>query len=1177
MNRGTTRIRLAIGVLALAAISAPALARNMTIDERVEYQRAIEQVYWSHRIWPATNATPKPPLSSVMPDTALRAKVEDYLEKSNALETYWHRPVTALQLQAELDRMARDTRDGATLRALFRALGDDPYVIAETLARQTLVDRLAHDWYARDARFHGDVKARAEAALASCANASCLSSTGGLYQQTRWTLRADEASSEPESSRDGTMTLDPVEWTDRIGKLARQFDATADALPTNRLSGLEETNDAFFVTVILAQKQGEITTASVVWPKRSFDSWWTNAAARVGCEIASSPASFAAPAVAFTTCTNDTWAAMRLQWTEPRYWHTAVWTGTEMIVWGGNIGVSPNLTGVNTGSRYNPSTDTWAEISTGANVPGPRYRHTAVWTGTEMIVWGGYGTGAYENTGGRYDPSTNAWTATSTLSAPTARGYHTAVWTGKEMIVWGGIVGGTYPNTGGRYNPSTDTWMDTSTAGGVPVGRFDHTAVWTGTEMIVWGGLTGALLNNPVGNGGRYDPSTDTWTATSVGANVPSGRYLHTALWTGAEMIVWGGGGISSSTMNTGGRYNPTLDKWTSTPTGAGVPSARMSHTAVWTGTTMIVWGGSDPSGNYTNTGARYDPAADTWTATSTGANAPTARDSQTSVWTGSEMIVWGGQNPLYALNTGARYDPSTNTWTTTAVGSGAPAASENDTAVWTGAEMIVWGGRDEFATDVNTGARYDPSTDVWTRTSTGVNVPSGREWHSAVWTGTEMIVWGGKNGASLNTGGRYNPSTDTWAASSMGANVPSARSIHTAVWTGTEMIVWGGVAGGTLSNTGGRYDPSTDSWTATSTGANVPPARSAHTAVWTGTGMIVWGGTGDTTGGRYNPGTDTWNATSTGANVPSPRVFHTAVWTGTEMIVWGGDDGSSNNQFNTGGRYNPATNAWTATSTGANVPSPREWHTAVWTGRAMIVWGGLAHFTPFNTGGRYDPSTNAWTATSIGANVPPKRYWHAAAWTGTEMAVWGGAPYTTQGGVYCACLNAALAFRDADGDGYGDPATSVTTCEGNLPPGYVTNGDDCNDANGSIHPGSVESCNGLDDDCDGTIDNVPPPAEVEAISVDGGNETTLSWTSLGDGEIYDVASSTITDLRSQGVATAICLAHEVQGTSYVDERGAPTESDAYIYLVRARSTCVSGSYGTDSNGQERLPTSPCP
>jgi hypothetical protein len=407
-----------------------------------------------------------------------------------------------------------------------------------------------------------------------------------------------------------------------------------------------------------------------------------------------------------------------------------------------------------------------------------------------------------------------------------------------------------------------------------------------------------------------------------------------------------------------------------------------------------------------------------------------------------------------------------------------------------------------------------------------------------------------------------------------MGANVPSARSVHTAVWTGTEMIVWGAAA----DKSGGRYNPSTDSWTATSTGANVPPARSAHTAVWTGTEMIVWGGTSDTTGGRYSPSTDTWNATSIGANVPSPRVFHTAVWTGAEMIVWGGDDGSSNNPLNTGGRYNPTTNSWAATSTGASVPPPREWHTAVWTGNEMIVWGGYAHFTALNTGGRYDPSTNAWTATSIGTNVPSTRYFHAAAWTGTEMTVWGGFPYTTQGGVYCACPNGALAFRDADGDGYGDPVLSVAVCDGNPPLGYVTNGDDCNDADNSVHPGAAESCNGLDDDCDGTIDNqVPRPAEVEAISVDGGNDTTLSWASLGEGEIYDVASSTITGLQAQGVTTAICLAHDVLVTSYVDERDAPTEGDAYVYVVRARSACGSGSYGTDSNGQERLPASPCP
>jgi N-acetylneuraminic acid mutarotase len=99
------------------------------------------------------------------------------------------------------------------------------------------------------------------------------------------------------------------------------------------------------------------------------------------------------------------------------------------------------------------------------------------------------------------------------------------------------------------------------------------------------------------------------------------------------------------------------------------------------------------------------------------------------------------------------------------------------------------------------------------------------------------MIVWGGTG--ALITGGRYNPSTDTWTATSI-TGAPTYRELHTAVWTGTEMIVWGGIGGDWL-NTGGKYNPSTDSWTATST-TNAPARRDAHTAVWTGTEMIVWG-----------------------------------------------------------------------------------------------------------------------------------------------------------------------------------------------------------------------------------------------------------------------------------------------------------------------------------------------
>ena len=72
------------------------------------------------------------------------------------------------------------------------------------------------------------------------------------------------------------------------------------------------------------------------------------------------------------------------------------------------------------------------------------------------------------------------------------------------------------------------------------------------------------------------------------------------------------------------------------------------------------------------------------------------------------------------------------------------------------------------------------------------------------------MIVWGG---FLTNTVGRYDPAMDAWTLVSTGANVPAARSNHSAVWTGREMIVWGGDTDSVYQNTGGRYDPSTDTW----------------------------------------------------------------------------------------------------------------------------------------------------------------------------------------------------------------------------------------------------------------------------------------------------------------------------------------------------------------------------
>jgi N-acetylneuraminic acid mutarotase len=393
--------------------------------------------------------------------------------------------------------------------------------------------------------------------------------------------------------------------------------------------------------------------------------------------------------------------------------------------------------------------DTWTATST-TNAPDGRWRHSAVWTGSEMIVWGGYDGTNYFDTGGRYDPATDSWIPTSTTNAPTGRDNHTAVWSGTEMIVWGGEGSVGYLNTGGRYNPGMDSWTATSTVNS-PTGRRSHTAVWAGSEMIVWGGVnnTAYLIT-----GGRYNPVTDSWTATST-TNAPAGRELDTAVWSGSEMIVWGGF-TGSSGLNTGGRYNPGTDGWTATNTTFNLPDPRAYHTAVWTGNEMIVWGGYNSSQGDFNTGGRYNPGTDSWTVTST-SSAPELRASHTTVWSGSEMIVWGGVHDHIFLNTGGRYNPTLDSWIATST-TNAPDPRDSQTAIWTGAEMIVWGGYQDFNIYFNTGGRYNPSTDSWMVTSTS-SAPAPRADHTGVWTGHEMIVWGGVASSPrtyFNTGGRY-------------------------------------------------------------------------------------------------------------------------------------------------------------------------------------------------------------------------------------------------------------------------------------------------------------------------------------------------------------------------------------------------------------------------------------
>jgi len=282
-----------------------------------------------HRIWPKERPDSKPSLDAVMSQAQLESKVIDYLRKSHALEDYSQRPLTGGQLQAEMDRMAKYTKQPEVLRELFEALGNDPFVIAECLARPALAERLTENF----------------AVVAGVPSA--------------------------------------------LGKPAA---ADAAASTENRLCAQTYLGNA-------AYKLPEI----------------------------SGP----------LDCADDTWTATStVNAPSQRDSHTAVWTGSEMIVWSGSFVDNNGAHYLNTGARYDPTTDSWTTTSM-TNAPAARSVHSAVWTGSEMIVWGGYDGSNELNTGGRYNPVMDSWTATSTANAPLARDHHTTVWTGSEMIVWG--------------------------------------------------------------------------------------------------------------------------------------------------------------------------------------------------------------------------------------------------------------------------------------------------------------------------------------------------------------------------------------------------------------------------------------------------------------------------------------------------------------------------------------------------------------------------------------------------------------------------------------------------------------------------------------------------------------------------------------------------------------------
>jgi N-acetylneuraminic acid mutarotase len=214
------------------------------------------------------------------------------------------------------------------------------------------------------------------------------------------------------------------------------------------------------------------------------------------------------------------------------------------------------------------------------------------------------------------------------------------------MLVWGGLteespVTTTFFSDGGRYDPAADQWYPLPT-NSAPAARAAHTAVWDGDYMILWGGYhleDRGLVTVFHDDGARYELSRDRWLSLPA-ADAPSARRSHTAIWTGSAMIIWGGD--NGTNLDTGAVFEGVTRAWTALPS-CPANMARRDHTAVFDGVHLLIWGGRGHAG-LLNSGLIYNPLVQTWQSI-TDAEAPSAREGQVTVWTGEHMLIWGGRN----------------------------------------------------------------------------------------------------------------------------------------------------------------------------------------------------------------------------------------------------------------------------------------------------------------------------------------------------------------------------------------------------------------------------------------------------------------------------------------------------------------------------------------------------
>lgn len=356
------------------------------------------------------------------------------------------------------------------------------------------------------------------------------------------------------------------------------------------------------------------------------------------------------------------------------------------------------------------------------------------------------------------------------------------------------------------------------------------------------------------------------WSAMSLPPSSFVAREKAAYVAFGTRVFVFGGADASGNSLGDAAIYDPTTNQWNPVSIDANAPSPRRLATAVWTGSVIVVYGGQadDASAGYFDAAA-YDPAADSWT---TLGNASTGRVAPIGAASATEVVMWGGWGAASALVSGLDRMgiPSDNWQSGSTVGD--PGALDSPAWAFTGQYLYLFGGRLNGTTKTNQAWSFSLASNSWSNLPAGgaSSAPVARWGAFGVWDTTAFHVWGGRDETSVKNDGRYYYGGSWTALSQTGA--PSARFAPTrqSGWafaraSGDIIFIGGQDLSGNFMTNGGRYVLSTHSTATTWTLIPNWPSGEFHqwgVAAYVAGSLIIWGGRSGTvvtaTGDRWSP-----------------------------------------------------------------------------------------------------------------------------------------------------------------------------------------------------------------------------------------------------------------------------------------------------------------------------------